>query len=60
MVAGLIFRMQLMPVSDSAQVGIPLRLVASAMAFIAYLLSGKRLDVGVLAGGLVSRQWLSG
>jgi branched-subunit amino acid transport protein len=62
MVAGLIFRMLMMPESDLAQVGLPLRLAAVGIAFAAYFIAGRRLVAGVLAGGLslaVLAQWLS-
>ena len=61
MVAGLIFRMLVLPESDLAQVSLALRLAAVAIAFAAYFLSGKRLVAGVLAGGLGlagMAQWL--
>jgi len=51
MVAGLIFRMLVMPESDLAVVGLPIRLGAVAIAFAAYHLFGRRLVAGVLAGG---------
>jgi branched-subunit amino acid transport protein len=52
MVAGLIFRMLVMPESDLAQVSLPLRLAAVAIAFAAYFLLGRRLVAGVLAGSV--------
>ncbi|MEM7562633.1 MAG: AzlD domain-containing protein [Pseudomonadota bacterium] len=52
MLAGLIFRMIMMPESELANVSLPIRLAAVAIAFGAYYLSGKRLVVGVLTGGL--------
>lgn len=61
MVAGLIFRMILMPESELAAVGLPLRLGAVGIAFAAYRLSGRRLVAGVLAGGgslAAMAQWL--
>ena len=62
MVAGLIFRMLMMPESDLAQVSLPLRLAAVAIAFAAYYVSGRRLVAGVVAGGTsiaAMAQWLS-
>ena len=62
MVAGLIFRMLVLPESDLAQLSLPLRIAAVAIAFAAYYLSGKRLVAGVLAGGLgltAMAQWLN-
>ena len=61
MVAGLIFRMLVMPESDLAQVSLPLRLGAVAIAFAAYHFFGRRLVAGVLAGGsslAAMAQWL--
>ena len=52
MVAGLIFRMIVMPESELANVSLALRMAAVAIAFGAYFLFGKRLVAGVLAGGL--------
>ena len=52
MVAGLIFRMLLMPESDLANVSLLIRVAALALAFAAYYLFGRRLVAGVLAGGL--------
>jgi branched-subunit amino acid transport protein len=52
MVAGLIFRMILMPESELAGVGLALRLGAVTIAFAAYFLAGRRLAAGVLAGGI--------
>ena len=52
MVAGLIFRMILMPESELANVSLPLRISAVAIAFGAYYLFKRRLVAGVLAGGL--------
>ena len=52
MVAGLIFRMIVMPESELANLSLPIRLVAVACAFGAYFLFGRRLVAGVLAGGL--------
>ena len=52
MVAGLIFRMIVMPESELANVSLPIRLTAVASAFAAYFLFRRRLVAGVLAGGL--------
>lgn len=52
MVAGLIFRMIVMPESDLAAVALPYRIGAVAVAFVAYFISGRRLAAGVLAGGV--------
>ena len=51
MVAGLIFRMIILPGSDLANVSLPIRIAAVAIAFGAYFLFRRRLVVGVLAGG---------
>lgn len=62
MVAGLIFRMLMMPESDLAEVSPPLRLAAVGIAFAAYFIFGRRLVAGVLAGGsslAAIAQWLS-
>lgn len=62
MLAGLIFRMIVMPESDLAGVGLPIRLGAVAIAFMTYFLCGRRLVAGVLAGGLslaAMAQWLA-
>jgi branched-subunit amino acid transport protein len=52
MLAGLIFRMLLMPESELASVPLWLRCAAIAIAFAAYFVAGKRLAAGVLAGGV--------
>jgi branched-subunit amino acid transport protein len=52
MVAGLIFRMIILPESDLAVVSLPIRVAAVAIAFGAYFLFKRRLVAGVLAGGL--------
>lgn len=52
MVAGLIFRMLVMPESELANVSLPLRLGAVAIAFLAYYASRRRLVAGVLAGSV--------
>ena len=52
MLAGLIFRMILMPESELASVSLPIRVAAVAIAFGAYFLFKRRLVAGVVAGGL--------
>ncbi len=52
MVAGLVFRMLMMPESELASVSLPIRIGAVAIAFAAYFLFSRRLVAGVLAGGL--------
>ena len=52
MVAGLIFRMIVMPESELAEVSLPIRISAVAIAFAAYFAFKRRLVAGVLAGGL--------
>ncbi len=52
MVAGLVFRMIIMPESELANVSLPVRLAALAMAFGAYFLFKRRLLAGVVAGGV--------
>jgi branched-subunit amino acid transport protein len=52
MVAGLIFRMIVMPESELANVSLPIRMTAVACAFAAYFLFSRRLVAGVLAGGV--------
>lgn len=52
MVAGLIFRMIIMPESDLAAVPLTTRIAAVAIAFAAYYLFKRRLVAGVIAGGL--------
>ena len=52
MVAGLIFRMLVLPESELAQVDLWQRAGAVALAFIAYFAFRRRLVAGVLAGGL--------
>ncbi len=63
MVAGLIFRMILMPESDLAVVPLWARIAAVAVAFAAYYIAGKRLVAGVLGGGLslslLAALWIS-
>jgi hypothetical protein len=51
MVAGLIFRMIVMPESELAGVSLPIRGISVAIAFAAYFLFQRRLIAGVLAGG---------
>jgi len=52
MVAGLIFRMIIMPESDLAAVSLTIRIAAVVIAFAAYYLFKRRLVAGVLAGGI--------
>jgi len=52
MVAGLIFRMIMMPESQLAGVSMAIRVAAVAIAFAAYFLFRRRLVAGVLAGGV--------
>jgi len=52
MVAGLIFRMLILPESGLASVSLPIRLAAIGIAFAAYFTFRRRLVAGVLAGGL--------
>jgi branched-subunit amino acid transport protein len=52
MVAGLIFRMVIMPESELAGVSMVIRIAAVAIAFAAYFLFRRRLVAGVLAGGV--------
>lgn len=52
MVAGLIFRMIIMPESELANVSLPIRSTAVVTAFAAYFLFKRKLVAGVLAGGL--------
>jgi branched-subunit amino acid transport protein len=52
MVAGLIFRMIIMPGSDLAVVSISIRIAAVVIAFAAYYIFKRRLVVGVVAGGV--------
>jgi len=62
MVAGLIFRMIVMPESELAEVATAHRIAAVAIAFAAYFLLRRRLVAGVLAGGLslsAMAAWLS-
>ena len=61
MVAGLIFRMIIMPESQLAEVPLWIRITAVVIAFAAYLLCKQRLVAGVLAGGIslsAMVQWL--
>lgn len=53
MVAGLIARILLMPSGLLATSGLPDRLIAAAVAVIAYRFSGKNLFVGVGVGVLI-------
>ena len=61
MVAGLIFRMIMLPQSELASVPLSIRITALVMAFGAYFLIGRRLVFGVLAGGisLAMMDWLA-
>jgi len=52
MVAGLIFRMIIMPESELANVSLPVRIAALVIAFAAYYLFKRRLVAGVVAGGV--------
>ena len=52
MVAGLVFRMIIMPESELASVSLWARLIALAAAFIAYFLLRRSLVAGVLTGGV--------
>ncbi len=52
MVAGLVFRMLMMPESELASVSLSIRISAVVIAFAAYFLFNRRLAAGVLAGGL--------
>jgi len=52
MVAGLIFRMVIMPESELAGVSMVIRIAAVVIAFAAYFLFRRRLVAGVLAGGV--------
>jgi len=52
MVAGLVFRMIVMPESELAAVSLTTRIAAVAIAFAAFYLFKQRLVAGVLAGGL--------
>ncbi|UCH41519.1 MAG: AzlD domain-containing protein [Gammaproteobacteria bacterium] len=52
MVAGLIFRMLILPESELATVPLWLRCTSIAIAFAAYFVAGRRLVAGVLGGGV--------
>ena len=52
MVAGLIFRMIIMPESDLAAVSLTVRIAAVVIAFAAYYFFKRRLVAGVVAGGV--------
>jgi branched-subunit amino acid transport protein len=52
MVAGLIFRMLIIPESQLAEVSPAIRVAAVVIAFAAYFLCKRRLVAGVLAGGV--------
>ena len=62
MLAGLVFRMLILPESELANVSLPLRLAAIGIAFAAYFAFKRRLVAGVLGGGLslaAMAQWLA-
>ena len=62
MLAGLIYRMVIMPESELAGVSLVIRIVAVAIAFAAYFLFRRRLVAGVLAGGIslsAMAQWFA-
>lgn len=52
MVAGLIFRMIMMPESELATVVLPIRIAAVVIAFAAYFAFKRMLLAGVLAGSI--------
>ena len=52
MLAGLIFRMLILPESELAQVPLWLRCSAIGIAFAAYFAADQRLVAGVVAGGV--------
>jgi len=52
MVAGLVFRMIILPESELAAVSLSIRIAAVVIAFAAYYLLKRRLVAGVLAGGV--------
>ena len=52
MVAGLVFRMIILPESQLAEVSIEIRVAAVIIAFAAYFLFRRRLVAGVIAGGV--------
>ena len=52
MLAGLIFRMIMLPESELASVSLTHRILAVIISFGAYYLLGRRLVAGVLAGGV--------
>ncbi len=52
MLAGLIFRMVIMPESELAGVALVIRIAAVVIAFATYFLFRGRLVAGVLAGGV--------
>lgn len=52
MIAGLIFRMIVMPESELASVSLLVRCIAVVIAFTAYFVCKRTLFAGVLAGGL--------
>jgi len=52
MVAGLVFRMIILPESQLAEVSLGIRVAAVIIAFAAYFLFRRRLVAGVIAGGV--------
>ncbi|KAA3632567.1 MAG: AzlD domain-containing protein [Proteobacteria bacterium] len=62
MVAGLVFRMIVLPTNELAMVPLWIRLGSVAVAFAAYVAFGSRLLPGVLAGSglLAALVWMSG
>lgn len=62
MLAGLVFRMIMLPESELASVSLMHRILAVVIAFGAYYLFGRRLVAGVVAGGVslaVMVSWLA-
>ena len=62
LIAGLVARMVLLPSGALADVALPLRLAAFALAVLVYFLSRRSLAAGVLAGavGLIAEHLLLG
>ena len=60
MVAGLIFRMIILPQSELASVPLSIRITALVIAFAAYFGFGRRLVAGVLAGGISLAMMVNG
>ncbi len=52
MVAGLVFRMIIMPKSELASLPVSVRISALVLAFIAYFLFKRNLLAGVITGGI--------